>query len=273
MVASQHCLPYDISTLDPLMKRFDRKLGHLVSVIADQAIMLLLTIMIDMIMVILDDLDEIISKEIIPKRAVRFLWRHIAVLLEKPLHIRDRLAGRAQREIGEKMLPVYESIMATGTFHDTLNQNLWIEEFSTTIDMYLRQAVHRWKWEATIAIVSSAFQDGFESGDIPLQSSIQEKGFAQLILACRAALPAGMTALRDYMTPLNDTESDDDVFDKCWSAAREATLTSVKSAIEATFSSVNNRWQEAAWVKVWEVWDRYWDLLASGVSVGLATST
>jgi len=259
MVVSRHCLPYDIPMLDPLMEIFNKKLDHLVSFIVDEAIELFLKFMIDTIMVIVDELGEVIPKEIIPKQFVRFLWRHIAVILGKQLHVRDRLQEQTRKEIGEKVLPVYESILGTGTLHDTLNQHLWIEESSTTIDTYIGNAVQLWKWEAIIAIISSAFQDGFESGPIQLQSSILGTGFAQLTLGCRTALPAGMTAVQGSVATLDGTEQDGDVFDMCWAAAREATLTSVRSAVEATFPRVNSRWQEAIWVKVWEVWDGCWE--------------
>jgi len=185
-------------------------------------------------------------------------WATIAVILGKQLRVQaqDRLTEQTRKEIDEKVLPVYECIPGKGTLHDTLNQHLWIEGSSTIIDTYIRDAVQLWKWKAIIAIISSAFRNGFDSDPIRLQSSILGTAFAQLTLGCRTALPAGITAVQGSVATLDGTEQDDDVFDNCWTAVREAMLTSVRSAVEATLSRVNSRWQEAIWVKVW---DRCWE--------------
>jgi len=260
MVVARHCLPYAIPPEESLKMLSKPMAENLVNFVADRAMGMILEFVLQVILIIREKLNDhiVLTKSRVSDRVLRFLWRRF-IALRSTLGLRRRIFEHVQRQINERLIPIYRSIIDMGFEQEHLDRHLWIEELSATIGPYAREAINKIKWEALIEAGSSIFLNSEDSSDLALKKSILGKGFAQFMLAWKTALPAGMNAVRDAVAELDGSDSDAVVFDKCWSATRNATLTSLRSVIEVTGPQVNNQRLTRLWNRIFEVWDECWE--------------
>ena len=262
MVVSRHFLPYKFPSYTPLKELFDSKVDHLTTFIVKRAIDVFLDLVIETVIIIRNNLGDMsLTKRLLPDRALRLLWRRLAIM-RLNLGLRRRLVVQVRRQLDERLAPIHQTIMAMGDIPDWLNKNLWIEEESGTIDPTLRAAINELKWEAVIDAISSGFKDlssdRVDLGNVQLKKSILGKRFAQFTAVWKAALPDGMNAVKNAASELELEIRDEEAFDKCWTAAQDAAFNTAKTVVEATNVQVGNAQREVVWAKIFDIWPECW---------------
>jgi hypothetical protein len=275
MVVSRHCLPYELPRRDPLMQRFiSSSIDDLTSFIVEEAVALFLDLVIDTIIVFRekagDSLNMGMSMMIrtswaLPIGLLRVFWRQLFTI-RLHLGLRQALRGGVERQLTERVPPIYEAIVSTHGASDLLDSSLWIEEVKVTVEPFLRKEVAKILWDAILDAISSGLGDitpeklAKELNNPKLKFSVLGKRSAQFYAVWNAALHGGMPAAKGAIEGNQGNLSDEAVFDKAWSAAKDASLHAAQTVVNNTRTQIRKPVpRDAMWASIWRIWDDSWE--------------
>ncbi|KAG8777845.1 hypothetical protein FRC12_000179 [Ceratobasidium sp. 428] len=270
-IVSRHHLPYQVPEPQSVMGRFQSGLDQLTSVIVKEAESLFLDIVIESVVRFRETART--SKPeamglmgrfgpLVPSSFFRFLWRR-SFKIRLAFGLRSQLTRMVKAEMTKVANTVHEATLSNHVAYELLDKHLWIEGTTGAIKEALKTEVSKILWKSVLEAISGGLGDvdpkhlQDQITDPELNSTWLGKNVAELSTVWDAALQGGLRAVKQAGQDV-DGLSHDAAFDKAWTAAQAAALTSAQNAVESTRLVLRKPERDAKWRALWSIWEEGW---------------